>query len=113
MSDRVTVTCPGGHELRTTVRGRSTQCPREDCRRRVYVRADGTTRHGPQAAAAAPAAEPFRWGRRYRWDTIPETTGAASYDPQAERTKLYDEDTGDYLGWLNGDPYELGGRGDG
>ena len=43
MADRQTVSCPAGHAISTTLRGRSTTCGQ--CGRRVYVRADGTTRH--------------------------------------------------------------------
>jgi hypothetical protein len=131
MSERVTVTCPGGHQIQTAVRGRSTTCPR--CRRRVYVRADGTTRHdrrknaagasgrssaplwppgradyGRQAAKPSPAeptAKPFKWGRR-RWDEAPGGAEFLEYDPRADRTKLFDA-SNEYMGWMAGDPYGL------
>jgi hypothetical protein len=131
MPDRVIVACPGGHPITTVVRGRSTSCPQPGCRRRVYVRADGTTRHGqPNSPAAADgrssaspwppgrdskaeqardsqpqqAAEPFKWGRR--WDAEPPGADEVEYDAQADRTKLFDADDG-YLGWMDGDPYDL------
>jgi hypothetical protein len=131
MSDRVTVACPGGHQIQTAVRGRSTTCPR--CRRRVYVRADGTTRHGrpkntsgasgrssapswpldradrgrreAKPLSAGPAAEPFNWGRR-RWDEEPAGAEFLEYDPRADRTKLFDA-SDEYMGWMAGDPYGL------
>jgi hypothetical protein len=130
MADRVTVGCPGGHAITTAVRGRSTTCPQ--CHRGVYVRADGTTRHGRPAgpgdgsaeapwkrgqAAPGPAARqvqrgesdpPFQWGRK-RWDGPTEAAAEAEYDPRAKRTKLFDK-AGDYIGWMDGDPYELAGK---
>jgi len=119
--DRATVACPDGHAIMTTVRGRSTTCPQ--CGRRVYVRADGTTRHG-QAAEPGPSSgapwtrrdqprsAPARWGRRY--DTPLETgdgpgqVDTAEYDADADRTRLYGA-RGAYLGWTPGNPFELVG----
>ena len=120
MAERSAVACPGGHPIMTTVRARSTTCPQ--CGRRVYVRADGTTRHGQAARAERSAGAPwarreyqtpqrFRWGRE-RWDGKPDPSqvGRREYDARAGRTKLFDQQGG-YMGWMEGDPYSLAGEG--
>jgi AraC-like DNA-binding protein len=53
MSERVKVSCPCGEGFTTAVRGRGTHCPK--CRKRIYVRVDGTARPG---GAAAPSGRP-------------------------------------------------------
>jgi hypothetical protein len=63
-------------------------------------RSRGTGPRPPQ-----PPAEPFKWGRR-RWDAAPHEAESAEYDARADKTKLFDAE-GSYLGWMDGDPYEL------
>lgn len=55
MSDRKAVTCSCGRRFTTAVRGRGTHCP--GCRKRVYIRVDGTVR--PEGAAR-PTAGPAK-----------------------------------------------------
>ncbi len=55
MSDRKAVTCSCGRRFTTSVRGRGTHCP--GCRKRVYIRVDGTVR---PVGAARPGAGPVK-----------------------------------------------------
>ena len=108
MADRRVVGCPAGHEISTTLRGRSTTCGQ--CGRRVYVRADGTTRHS--LARSAPGSAPP--GRRRRdarttadWDAHRQVfepadlVDRAEFDRHAGRTRLFDVDD-NLIGWADG-----------
>ena len=58
MAIRAIVTCPAGHKLSTSVRGRGTTCP--TCGLTFYVRADGTTADRGQLPGRAGPGEPGR-----------------------------------------------------
>ena len=51
MAEAITVQCPEGHPVTTTVRGKGTHCRK--CGRTVYVRTDGTVKATPASSAAA------------------------------------------------------------
>lgn len=116
MADRQTVACPAGHKISTTLRGRSTTC--SQCGRRVYVRADGTTRHRLSGSAAAQAATGTRhqrndsaaggrnngrldWDPRRQIERPADLVDAAEYDRRADRTRLFDIDD-NLIGWAEG-----------
>jgi hypothetical protein len=104
--ERVTISCPNGHTIRTTVRGRGTTC--RQCKAVVYVRLDGTARHArPEPRTESKPRGGPEWGTRRGWggrrDDHPDVE-YARYDPVVSRTALWDE-SGDYLGYVTGDPY--------
>jgi hypothetical protein len=117
--DRVTVSCPNGHTIKTTIRGRGTSC--RTCHKVVYVRLDGTARQtapappATEVAEAAPVAGTSggpEFGTRRGWgprhDQAPEAADVVHYDPAVKRTAMWDEH-GKYLGHMTGDPFDLSG----
>jgi hypothetical protein len=119
MADRLTVACPAGHKISTTLRGRSTTCGQ--CGRRVYVRADGTTAHklsrsvdgqaapGNPRKGTRPAAGPqpgrkkdaLEWDPRREIERPLDLIDGVEYNQPTDRTRFFDVDD-NLIGWAAG-----------
>jgi len=116
MADRQIVACPAGHQIATTLRGRSTTC--STCGRRVYVRADGTTRHklsrtaddraarGQRSRRAdRPAGSAELYDQRRYIEAPVDLIDSTDYDASADRTRFFDVDD-NLIGWTEGNKHD-------
>ena len=93
-AQRITVTCPAGHEIRTRSRSRGVQC--SECGKTVYVRADGTTRRDRP--------EPGRTGAAVA-DSSRRGDGGGRSEPPRAGTRTDSRRRGGRVA-LGGHPYE-------
>lgn len=114
VTNRQIVACPAGHQTSTSLRGRSTTCGQ--CGRRVYVRADGTTRHKLSPAGSDHAGRrtsqlvvsravsigPDEYHQRRYIERPSDLVDRAEYDKPNNRTRLFDVDD-NLIGWTDGD----------